>query len=321
MLIEKMKQFVEAYMRQHGRLKAARLQAALALLEKLRSQEDEKPSLNLDDHLTRKGSSGIKSQENWGRIAHERFSLKAIRRTHGRRASDIGVWGPVLLDILKAEAFATAAPQAGEKLIHEAQQSIAAGLRQLLDEEPLCVSIRGRSAESVIGDILAKADAKGMCGDVAQYLVGAKLRLRFGWKIEPVPANKKDRASSTDIAARRGDYDLKEQNVVLEVAMGTPDDKHIDQIAEALDESDAEIWLLVRADRMTFWKSELEKTEDIDTRRVVVASVESFVGQNITELAEFSPKRKSEKLTELFRIYNDEWMPKVGTPGIRIEIK
>src|SRR4051794_17913237 len=110
MLADRMREFVETYMRQHGRLTPARLQAALALLEKLRDRWHE-PSLDLNDHLTRPGSSGIKSQERWGRASHSRFGLKPIRRTHGRRASDLGVWGPTLLDILSDAGFAAATPE------------------------------------------------------------------------------------------------------------------------------------------------------------------------------------------------------------------
>jgi hypothetical protein len=54
---------------------------------------------------------------------------------------------------------------------------------------------------------------------------------------------------------------------------------------------------------------------------VVVTSVEAFVGQNITELAEFSTKGKATQFQALFDIYNTLWVEKVGTPGIRIVLK
>ena len=56
-------------------------------------------------------------------------------------------------------------------------------------------------------------------------------------------------------------------------------------------------------------------------KRQVVNSVESFVGQNITELAGFSAVGKVSQLKELFELYNTRWIAKVGTPGIRIIVK
>jgi hypothetical protein len=54
---------------------------------------------------------------------------------------------------------------------------------------------------------------------------------------------------------------------------------------------------------------------------VVVTSVEAFVGQNITELGEFSAKGKADRLRALFDLYNERWVARVGTPGIRIVAK
>ena len=54
---------------------------------------------------------------------------------------------------------------------------------------------------------------------------------------------------------------------------------------------------------------------------MVVTSVEAFVGQNITELGEFSAKGKLSQLQALFDLYNTRWISQVGTPGIRIVMK
>jgi hypothetical protein len=93
------------------------------------------------------------------------------------------------------------------------------------------------------------------------------------------------------------------------------------QVAEALEDNDLEVWLLTRHDRVTTWTNELERFEGVDMRRVVVTSVESFVGQNISELGDFSSKGKTAQLQELFKLYNERWVAEVGMPGIRIIIK
>jgi hypothetical protein len=65
----------------------------------------------------------------------------------------------------------------------------------------------------------------------------------------------------------------------------------------------------------------LDGSDEIDPARVVVSSVEAFVGQNITELGEFSSPGKSSQLKLLFDLYNERWVGKIGSPGIRIVIK
>ena len=154
---------------------------------------------------------------------------------------------------------------------------------------------------------------------MAQYLVGAKLQLRLKREIEVMPANKGDRKSRADLKARTGDFEI--ENATIEVAVGLPDDKHLAQVAEALEDSDVEVWLLTRHDRVATWSNELEAFEGIDMKRVVVTSVEAFVGQNISELGAFSFKGKASHLQELFDLYNERWVAKVGTPGIRIIVK
>lgn len=308
-------EFLQKHMRKSGRYVPARLQAALALLEKLRGS----PSLALENHLASKGSSGLESHETFGNLAHERLKLEPINKNHGRRSCSLQDWGQDLLDILAAAGFENAIADARENLITLTQQSFATILRGILEQEPLEVRIRGRSAEAVIRDLMRQAEEKGKAGDVAQYLVGAKLMLRFKREVPVRQANKGDRKSRSDPNARPGDFTI--ENAVIEVAVGLPDEKHIAQVAEALENTESEVWLLTRADRVSTWKSELEGFDGVDIRRVVVTSVEAFVGQNITELAEFSAKEKATQLHALFDLYNARWIDKVGTPGIRILVK
>ncbi len=307
--------FCQENMKKGRRFVAARLQTALALLEKLRSN----PSLILGDHLASRGSSGLESHETFGNLAHQRLKLEAINRNHGRRSSNLQEWGQELLNILGAVGFNRASVDVQAVMIDSAQGVFAAILRGILNQEPLQVRVRGRSAEAVIHKVLMQAEDKGKSGEVAQYLVGAKLALRFKRDIPILAANKADRTSRTDRDARLGDFEL--ENAVIEVAVGLPDEKHLAQVAEGLEDTDAEVWLLTRADRVATWKSELNSAQDVDLCRVVVTSVEAFVGQNITELAEFSAKAKTAQLKALFELYNSRWVSQVGTPGIRIQVK
>lgn len=311
----RLNEFLHQHMQKSGRFVPARLQAALALLERLR----DKPSLNLNHHLPCKGSLGLELHEKFGNRVHERVGLRVINKSHGRRSSNLQDWGQVLLDLVKRFDFAQATPHVRLRLLDRVQEAFVALLRTVPQEDYLKVHLRGRSAEAIIREVLTQADEKGKTGDVAQYLVGAKLMLRLKREIPVYPANKADRKSWRDQQPRYGDFEV--ENGVIEVAVGLPDDKHIEQVAEILERTDNEVWLLTREERVSTWKVELAKAEGVDIRRVVVASVESFIGQNITELGEFSAKRKAEQIAALVELYNARWIATVGTPGIRIVIK
>jgi hypothetical protein len=302
------------HMRKARRFVSARLQTALALTERLRDI----PSLAVRDHQYCPGSASLQLHVTYGDRVHQRLKISPILQNHGRMSSKLSEWGQAFLDAIAKTGFSDVAPEAKSQIIDEAQAAIAAPLRSII-ERPLEVRLRERTAEVVVSDLLLAAEEKGKSGDVAQYLVGAKLALRFNREIPVYPANKSDRTSHFDPAPRLGDFEI--ENAVIEVAVGLPDDKHLQQIAEIQEKSDAEVWLLTRADRVETWQKEIKKDKGVNTRRVVVTSIEAFIGQNITELGEFSAKGKIERLKALFDLYNTRWVAKVGTPGIRILAK
>lgn len=144
--------------------------------------------------------------------------------------------------------------------------------------------------------------------------------LRLNRDIPVFGSNLGDRRSRGDANARTGDFEI--ENATIEVAVGLPDDKHLSQIVEALEDTDLEVWLLTRQERVATWQHELQEFKGVDNKRVVVAAVESFVGhQNISEMGEFSVKGKSSQLQALFTLYNERWIAQVGTPGIRIVVQ
>ena len=100
--------FLETHAMEGKRFVPARLQAALALLERLRDF----PTLDLKEHLSQSGSAGIKSHETFGEKAHDRLNLQAVNKTHGRRSSNLPGWGQELLDIVAKLGFANADPKA-----------------------------------------------------------------------------------------------------------------------------------------------------------------------------------------------------------------
>jgi hypothetical protein len=302
------------HMRKARRFVPARLQAALALTERLRDV----PSLAIGDHLYGAGSPGLKLHVTYGDRAHQRLKLPPVLLNHGKIYSRLPEWGQALLDAVAKTGFSDVAPDTRKWILDEAQEAIAAPLRTLI-ESPIEADLSDGTAERVISDLLLVAEQKGKSGDLAQYLVGANLALRFNREIPVYPANQSNRTSDFDTAFRLGDFEI--ENAIIKVDVGLAEEKHLRQIAEIQEKSKAEVWVLTRADRVETWQRELKKEKGVDTRRVVVTSVEAFVGQNITELAEFSAKNKVDRLRALFDLYNSRWVAKVGTPGIAIQAK
>lgn len=150
---------------------------------------------------------------------------------------------------------------------------------------------------------------------LAQALVGATLCLRY-----PLASRSLARDEAVEFLGSKSCGDFRIHNCVFIVELDLPSEKHFGRIQEILKQQKMEIWLLTREDRVASWKNEVS---NLFGRRahIVVTSVESFVGQNITELAGFSSSAKIERIAELVDIYNHRWVDIVGSPSIRISIE
>jgi len=293
----------------------SRLRAALLVIERIR----EHPSLDINCHLVRKNDSIIHSQNVYGSRVYKRLNLEPGVIDFGNHTSNLFEWGQFLLDAIAAEGFAEASPLQRESILSAAQLELAKSLRFIIESEPLEVELKNQTAEATIQDLLLAADGKGKAGDVARYLVGAMLALRFKREIPILPAYQSNRRQCAEKDAALGSFEIR--NAVIEVNVEPVDQTSLKRIADALEKTDKEVWLLTRSERVSGWQNEIENADDIDSQRVIVTSVEAFLGQNITELAEFSGAGKAIQLKSLFDVYNCHWIERLGTLGIRVVFK
>ncbi len=308
-----MDSFME-HMKKNGVFIAARLQAAITLLERVRTFR----TLDLSEHKD-PGSTGLKSHESFAKRALERFQITGVNRNSGRRSNNIGAWGAPLLELLSTEGFEALSVDEQDDLLGRAQHHLAMRIREIAETAPIMVHIEGRSAESVIRDVLEQGDARSKSGDIAQYLVAAKLELRLGIELPLHPANKGDRKGFDDTSARTGDFEI--EDATLEIAIGPPDGKHLAQIEDTIQETTRQVWLLTRHSHLHKWQQMLGGLKKVDDKRIVVSSVESFIGQNVSEIAAFSASRTAGTLQQLFDLYNNRWVAALGTPAMLIQIK
>ncbi|MBV9688221.1 MAG: DUF4928 family protein [Ktedonobacteraceae bacterium] len=164
------------------------------------------------------------------------------------------------------------------------------------------------STEKFVRSVLAKATPK-TSGAIAQHLVGAKLELRF-----PDIAISNHSASTADAPTERsGDFIIGD--TVFHVTMA-PQDLVFLKCRRNLG-AGYRVYLLVPEGRvqLALRKAKLFELED----EMVVKSIESFVGQNIDELGNFSTDLLKQQLRKLIGIYNRRIQIERHAPELRIE--
>jgi hypothetical protein len=144
-----------------------------------------------------------------------------------------------------------------------------------------------------IHSILESARESGKGGPVAEYLVGAKLSLRF-----PEKEIRNKRSSESDV---QGGYygDFEVGNTVFHVTvapMAELYDKCRDNIERGL-----RVYLLVPNAMLAGTR---QNTALVAGDRIAVESIESFVATNVDELCEFDGNRLKSGFSRLLEAYN-----------------
>lgn len=298
--------WLDQHMTQGRRNIPARLLTLLGLLERLR----ETPDLDIERH---RAPSGAQLIEHNGFVdaALARFGVRSPVQEKGRRANNLNAWSPALFDWLRTQGFSASAEDKRHEMITAAQSLAAERLVVINEDKPLVARYNKGTAVAVIADILDQAQAKKRAKDVAEYLVGAKLEIRFGHGVV-TPKN-----VNTPNLGQLADFRIG--NTAIEVTTHERADKaHLDQIAGILQNTQLHVWLLTRLKDREKWQNAVEAVFGTLTSRVVVGDVETFLGQNMSEMGQFRIDAVQAKLAELFERYDKVWLPPTGAGGIRI---
>jgi len=145
-----------------------------------------------------------------------------------------------------------------------------------------------------IRQILEKAKERNQSGQVAQYLVGAKLALRF----PDIEISNDSYSTADQQLGRPGDFLVGD--TAFHVTM-TPMDKVYDRCKKNAEQG-LRAYLLVPDDHV---QSARRRAKDEVPGRVAVESIESFVGQNVEEMAAFSQGELNAKVFGLLVAYNE----------------
>lgn len=267
---------------------------ALVVLERLSNAYD----LNLDEHLTPggaqvKGASGSKIKlilNGFGETRH--FVSEGGRTNRGLRLAIKS-----MLDTLTTMNLEQLPHSERNGILQTFQLFLVQRIREFHSKERLKpIYDSTMSTWQFISNILELARSEGKSGQVAQHLVGAKLQLRF-----PQEHIGKESYSIADVqTGRSGDF--KVGNTVFHVTMA-PAPGVYDKCERNLQEG-LRPYLLVPYSQLVGVKQNIEASV-IGKGRISAEAIESFVSQNIEELASFSTHQLEEKLSELLLEYNN----------------
>jgi hypothetical protein len=298
--------WLDEHMKKGASDQPGRIVVVMATCERLR----ENPSLRREDHLTSSNMQLIEHDHFVG-ISLKRCGIISPVSAFGRRSSNLGAWIGPLLEWIESQGFASMDTCEKEEFLTEIESIAAARLQIINEGKPLIARYNQGTAVAIIEDILNQAQKKKRAKDVAEYLVGAKLQIKFG-ETAAKPKN-----VNTPNLNRLSDFHFG--NAAIEVTVNPPDNRHLSQITEILNNTGSDVWLLVRRNDREKWQNAVDATVDKQLRgRVVVTDIETFVGQNVSEIGVFMPPTVAITLTELFSIYNERWLPKAGSSGIHI---
>lgn len=159
----------------------------------------------------------------------------------------------------------------------------------------LAALVETRAATKVlVRAVLQHAKASGKAGPVAEYLVGAKLSLRF-----PNKEIRNKRFSTSDSQAGfSGDFEIGSTTFHVTVA---PMPELLEKCKGNL-ERESRVYLLVPDAQVVGAR---QNAELLAPGRIAVESIESFVATNIDELSEFDGANLKSGFRRLLEKYND----------------
>lgn len=266
--------------------------AALVVLDRLKEQYD----LTLDFHLAPggaqvKGASGQAVARILGEFGETRPFVKEGGRTNRGSRSAI----ELLLTGLSKTRLENLDYQERVAVLNETQKFLVDRVRDYHNRQRMRIIYNpGQTAWQMVADLLDEAHKTGKDGPVAQYLVGAKLQLRF----PDESIGNESYSTADDQLKRPGDFCIGDTAFHVTVTP-TPG---VYERARANIAQGYRAYLLV-PDRSVVGTR--QNAETVLPGQIAVESIESFVGHNLEELAVFSRDRLAEGFLRLLRKYNE----------------
>ena len=264
----------------------------LVLLENLRHNLD----FEIQAHKA-PGSDQLKNatranvQKILARFGEERVLLQEGGRTNRGLMKNL----TSLLEALSSSSIGDISPQNIDAELINMQRFLVEKARERFNAEKLSFEYRkDMTSRELIGLILDSARKRRKSGEVAEYLVGAKLALRFSrYEI------RNSAASAADVQTEEnGDFQIND--CVFHVTM-SPNTGHYDKCQRNLADG-LRVFLLVPDSILAGARQNMQLATD---GRASVEAIESFVSQNIEELSDFEGQKVPYNMKRLLETYNE----------------
>jgi hypothetical protein len=281
------------------------LTGALVLLENL--QEDYQ--LDINKHLT-KGLAQIRGAgKDRTRKILARFGQEGTQLAEGGRTNR-GLVGQMetLIAALKTLDLKSMQPTERNTVLQALQGFLVQQLREYSKRKRVGFTYHAdNSTWRSVHDLLVEAQKLGKIGQLAQYLVGAKLALRF-----PDKDIRNDKFSSQDFD-NPGDYAVNDTafHVTVSATKG-----HFDKCKRNAEQGYSP-YLLVPDSTLFVTQQAAEGTLP---GKITVLSIESFVAQNIDELSVFSKGERISGFRRLLEKYNERVSAIESDQSLLVEI-
>ncbi len=225
------------------------------------------------------------------RFGEERILLQEGGRTNRGLMKNL----QPLLKALSDAGMGDLALEDRELEIGNMHSFLVAKAKDIFNAEMISFDYRpGMTSREIVGMILESARKRRKTGEVAEYLIGAKLALRFpNYGIRNSAASSADRQSD-----EQGDFQINDCVFHVSVA---PNRGHYDKCKRNLADG-LRVFLLVPDEIL----AGARQISDLETAgRVSVEAIESFVSQNIEELSDFAGDRVAQNMKLLLVKYNE----------------
>lgn len=266
--------------------------AALIVLERLKTNYD----LDIKSHLSKggyqiSGISGIALKKVLAQFGEKRRHISEGGRTNRGTPGNI----ENMLDALRKLNLDRLSAEQRREIISKMQWFLVDKVSEFFSRKRLEIIYDPYiSTWQSINNLLLKAREANKEGPVAEYLVGAKLQLRF----PNIQIRNSSFSTADDQSGQPGDFLVGDTtfHVTISPMYGVYEKckKNI--------ENGFRVFLIVPEEKLADAR---ENAKEASPGKIVVTSIELFVTQNIEEISDFSKDRLGHGFYRLLKTYND----------------
>jgi hypothetical protein len=264
---------------------------SLVIFERLKSNYD----LDIDNHTARGGSQISGASGDAVKKILVKFGESRPFVTEGGRTNR-GLRGDIenLLLALQNAKLEELQPANRNSILEELQYFLVTKVSEFHSRQRLKIEYDpAKTTQHMIRSLLLEAGQTGKRGAVAQYLVGAKLQIRF-----PNIKIRNESYSAADVqSGLKGDFEVGD--TVFHVTV-SPMPKLYEKCERNLQEG-FKVYILVPDETVYGTK---QNADIIGVGRISVESIDSFIGQNVDELSAFSKRENLKEFLKLLMTYN-----------------